>query len=162
MADAGPRGAGRPRVTRLGYDPRSGGSPSRPLAALAEPPTAVVVANVNAAHGALLEARRLGLRVPEDLSIVAIHDAWTAENAWPPLTTVRMPLYELGSRRDVGDLRPHHGGNRRRHRRDGPGAGAGRARVDRGSASLAIEPIFRPGLRPCRRAVMRDFRRLII
>ncbi|MGL4256289.1 MAG: substrate-binding domain-containing protein, partial [Microbacterium sp.] len=53
-------------------------------------------ANVNAAHGALLEARRLGLTVPEDLSIVAMHDAWTAENAWPPLTTVRMPLYELG------------------------------------------------------------------
>jgi LacI family transcriptional regulator len=54
------------------------------------------VANVNAAHGALLEARRLGLRVPGDLSIVAMHDAWTAENAWPPLTTIRMPLYELG------------------------------------------------------------------
>lgn len=96
MADAGieaPDG----RVTRLGYDPRSGGIGLARLAALAEPPTAVVVANVNAAHGALLEARRLGLRVPEDLSIVAMHDAWTAENAWPPLTTVRMPLYELGS-----------------------------------------------------------------
>ena len=85
------------RVTRLGYDPRSGGLALARLAALAQPPTAVVVANVNAAHGALLEARRLGLRVPEDLSIVAMHDAWTAENAWPPLTTVRMPLYELGS-----------------------------------------------------------------
>ncbi|WP_137844511.1 LacI family DNA-binding transcriptional regulator [Microbacterium sp. 2FI] len=83
-------------VTRLGYDPRSGGAALARVASLAEPPTAVVVANVNAAHGALLEARRLGLRVPEDLSIVAMHDAWTAENAWPPLTTVRMPLYELG------------------------------------------------------------------
>ncbi len=83
-------------VTRLGYDPRSGGAALAAVAALRQPPTAVVVANVNAAHGALLEARRLGLRVPEDLSIVAMHDAWTAENAWPPLTTVRMPLYELG------------------------------------------------------------------
>lgn len=83
-------------VTRLGYDPRSGGAALSELAALETPPTAIVVANVNAAHGALLEARRLGLRVPEDLSIVAVHDAWTAENAWPPLTTVRMPLYELG------------------------------------------------------------------
>ena len=84
------------RVTRLGYDPRSGGAALAQLAGLSERPTAVVVANVNAALGALLEARRLGLRVPEDLSIVAMHDAWTAENAWPPLTTVRMPLYELG------------------------------------------------------------------
>ncbi|WJL97016.1 LacI family DNA-binding transcriptional regulator [Microbacterium sp. ET2] len=83
-------------VTRLGYEPRNGGLALAALAALPEPPTAVMVANINAAHGALLEARRLGLRVPGELSIVAMHDAWTAENAWPPLTTVRMPLYELG------------------------------------------------------------------
>jgi len=83
-------------ITHLGYEARSGGLALSALADLPERPTAVVIANVNAAHGALLEARRLGLRVPEDLSIVAMHDAWTAENAWPPLTTVRMPLYELG------------------------------------------------------------------
>ena len=83
-------------VTSLGYEPRQGGDALAQVAALPEPPTAVVVANVNAALGALLEARRLGLRVPEDLSIVAMHDAWTAENAWPPLTTVRMPLHDLG------------------------------------------------------------------
>lgn len=82
-------------MTALGYSPAQGGEAlGRLLDAGA--PTAVVVANVNAALGALLEARRRGLRVPEDLSIVALHDAWTAENAWPPLTTVRMPLYELG------------------------------------------------------------------
>ncbi|MDY0908216.1 LacI family DNA-binding transcriptional regulator [Microbacterium sp. CFBP9034] len=95
MADAG-HAVDDDHLTRLGYDPRSGGAALARLAALEPRPTAVVVANVNAAHGALLEARRLGLRVPEDLSLVAMHDAWTAENAWPPLTTVRMPLYELG------------------------------------------------------------------
>jgi LacI family transcriptional regulator len=84
------------RIARFGYDPRSGGAGMALLAALEPRPTAVVVASLNAAHGALLEAPRLGIRVPEDLSIVAMHDAWTAENAWPPLTTVRMPLYELG------------------------------------------------------------------
>ncbi|MGL4256959.1 LacI family DNA-binding transcriptional regulator [Microbacterium sp.] len=95
MADAGLE-VREDYITRLGYDPRSGGVALSELAARDTPPSAVVVANVNAAHGALLEARRLGLTVPEDLSIVAMHDAWTAENAWPPLTTVRMPLYELG------------------------------------------------------------------
>ena len=84
-------------VTALGYEPRQGREALRLLMKHTEPPTAVVVANVNAALGALLEARTLGLRVPEDLSIVAMHDAWTAENAWPPLTTVRMPLHELGT-----------------------------------------------------------------
>jgi LacI family transcriptional regulator len=53
---------------------------------------------VNAAIGALAEARALGVRIPEDLSVVAMHDAWTAENTWPPLTTVKMPLRELGGR----------------------------------------------------------------
>jgi len=61
-------------------------------------PTAILVANVNAAIGALAEARSLGISVPDDVSVVALHDAWTAENTWPPLTTVRMPLYELGRR----------------------------------------------------------------
>jgi LacI family transcriptional regulator len=83
-------------VTSLGYEPRQGREALALLAALDEPPTAVVVANVNAALGALLEARVRGLHVPEQLSIVAVHDAWPAENTWPPLTTVRMPLYELG------------------------------------------------------------------
>jgi LacI family transcriptional regulator len=83
-------------VTSFGYDPKQGREAMRTLAALPEQPTAVVVANVNAALGLLVESRILGTHVPNDLSIVAIHDAWTAENAWPPLTTVRMPLYELG------------------------------------------------------------------
>jgi LacI family transcriptional regulator len=83
-------------VTSLGYDSQQGRAAMRALGALAERPTALVVANVNAALGLLVEARTQGIRVPDDLSIVAIHDAWTADNAWPPLTTVRMPLYELG------------------------------------------------------------------
>jgi LacI family transcriptional regulator len=83
-------------VTSLGYDPQQGREAMRVLGALPEAPTALVVANVNAALGLLVESRALGIQVPGDLSVVAIHDAWTAENAWPPLTTVRMPLYELG------------------------------------------------------------------
>jgi LacI family transcriptional regulator len=63
-----------------------------------KPPTALFIANVNAAFGALAEARTIGVRVPEDVSIIAMHEAWSAENSWPPLTTVKMPLYELGTR----------------------------------------------------------------
>lgn len=89
-------------VTRLGYEPARGAEALTLLwageeRAGEERPTAVVVANVNAAYGALAAARRLGLSVPEDLSVVAIHDAWTAEHTWPPLTTVRMPLREVGA-----------------------------------------------------------------
>lgn len=84
-------------MTSRGYSPIQGGvALGQILTSEAGAPTAIVVANVNAAFGALLEARSRGVAVPEDLSIVAIHDAWTAGYSWPPLTCVRMPLAEMG------------------------------------------------------------------
>lgn len=59
-------------------------------------PTAVFVSNTLAALGALDAARRLGIAVPQDLSIVSLHDTWLADLVTPPLTTVRTPLAELG------------------------------------------------------------------
>ncbi len=69
---------------------RTGGSKVRP--------TAVFVSNILAGMGALAAARDAGLTIPTDLSVVALHDAWLADVASPPLTTVRMPLNELGQR----------------------------------------------------------------
>lgn len=86
----------RSRVTTLGYTPQQGRDALRRVMSRPAAPTALVVANVNAAIGALAEARRLGLDVPGDVSVVAVHDAWTAENTWPPLTAVKMPMNELG------------------------------------------------------------------
>lgn len=86
----------RDHETWLGYAADNGRTALHRLMALPEPPTGVVVANVNAAIGALAEARRLGVRVPDDLSLVAVHDSWTAENTWPPLTAVRMQFYAMG------------------------------------------------------------------
>lgn len=59
-------------------------------------PTAVVVASVNAAVGALSTAQRLGLRVPGDLSIVGINTTWVSNTVYPAITTVRLPLRRLG------------------------------------------------------------------
>ncbi|GAA2274234.1 LacI family DNA-binding transcriptional regulator [Glycomyces scopariae] len=95
MAGAGD-GVDLSLTTWHGYRESEGRTALAELLARPVPPTAVVVANVNAAIGALAEARAQGLAVPEDLSVVAVHDAWTAEHTWPPLTCVRMPLYELG------------------------------------------------------------------
>jgi LacI family transcriptional regulator len=50
------------------------------------------------AVGVLDTLRRNGLRVPEDVSVVAVHDLPLAEHLVPALTTVRMPLQELGAR----------------------------------------------------------------
>lgn len=59
-------------------------------------PTGLVVANLNAAAGVMAAVHDLGLRIPEDVSVVAVHDTWIAEFLYPRLTTVSMPLYELG------------------------------------------------------------------
>lgn len=83
-------------VRRAGYGPGEGAEAAASVLALADRPTAVVVSNVNAAIGALSAAREHGIRIPEDLSVVAVHDVWFAEYAQPRLTVVRMPLYEMG------------------------------------------------------------------
>lgn len=89
--------------TALGYTADQGRQALRRLVQLDPRPTAVVVANVNAAVGLLAEAHALGIDVPHDLSIVTVLDSWTAENTWPPLTAVRMPFYAMG-RTAVGSV----------------------------------------------------------
>jgi LacI family transcriptional regulator len=96
LAGAGLAPPGRPYETRLGYTAADGRAALRRLMDLPMPPTAVVAANVNAAIGLLAEARATGVRVPRDLSVVSVHDSWTAENTWPPLTAVRMPFHAMG------------------------------------------------------------------
>jgi LacI family transcriptional regulator len=82
--------------TRIGYTVDNGRTALHRLMALDPRPTGIVVANVNAAVGLLGEARKAGIRVPEDLSVVTVHDSWTAENTWPPLTAVKMQFYTVG------------------------------------------------------------------
>jgi len=83
-------------VTRFGYEAKAGREAARFLLALKDRPTAIFVANLNAAIGVLHEIRTLGYSVPDDFSVIALHDAWTAESTWPPLTTIKFPLYEFG------------------------------------------------------------------
>ena len=84
--------------TAFGYTAAQGRAALRRLLELDPRPTAVVVANVNAAIGLLSEAHALGVDVPGELSIATVLDSWTAENTWPPLTAVRMQFYAMGER----------------------------------------------------------------
>lgn len=66
------------------------------LLALDRPPTAVFAGSDSIAIGVLAEARRNGLSVPEDLSVVGFDGTYQAEESIPPLTSVSQPLHEMG------------------------------------------------------------------
>jgi LacI family xylobiose transport system transcriptional regulator len=62
---------------------------------LPHPPTAIFASSDLQALGVYEAARRRGLRIPEDLSVVGYDDVDVASWAGPPLTTVRQPLTEM-------------------------------------------------------------------
>ena len=68
----------------------------RKLLSLPEQPTAIFCHNDMMAIGAIQEAKRLGLRIPQDLSIVGFDDIQFSQYCDPPLTTVSQPRYEIG------------------------------------------------------------------
>jgi DNA-binding LacI/PurR family transcriptional regulator len=73
------------------------------LLALAQPPTALFCYNDISAVGALLAARRRGLTVPGDLSVMGFDDLPLASYLNPALTTIRQPMRDMG-RQAVGIL----------------------------------------------------------
>ena len=60
------------------------------------PIDAVFVASDVVAFGAIAAIREAGLRVPDDISVVGFDDIALAAFFDPPLTTVRLPAYDLG------------------------------------------------------------------
>jgi LacI family transcriptional regulator len=64
--------------------------------ALDEPPTAIFACNDQMAFGAVRTLRRHDLCVPDDISVIGFDDIPDASYSYPPLTTVRQPLREMG------------------------------------------------------------------
>lgn len=89
-------GADRLVERRYGLAPAREGL--QQLMEAASPPTAVVCGNDVLAFGALLEAQRLGLDVPRDLSIVGFDDLEMASHVQPALTTVHVPAETMWRR----------------------------------------------------------------
>jgi DNA-binding LacI/PurR family transcriptional regulator len=65
-------------------------------------PEAIFVASDLVAMGAILALRRRGMNVPQDMALVGFDDVPLAGYVDPPLTTVRLPTYDLGWQ--TGDL----------------------------------------------------------
>lgn len=66
------------------------------LLALDERPTAIFAGSDSIAVGVLREARRRGIHVPEELSLVGFDGTALAEDSVPALTSVAQPLHDMG------------------------------------------------------------------
>ncbi len=98
----------RPALVRAGLGPEralilrdamsleGGHGAGQRLLALEPRPTAAICHNDVMAIGLLQACAERGVRVPRDLSIVGWDDVPYASLVTPPLTTVRVPRYELG------------------------------------------------------------------
>lgn len=60
-------------------------------------PTAIFADNLFTAANVLTAVKQLGLRVPDDVSVVGFDNAPIAAHLWVPLTAVQMPNEELGA-----------------------------------------------------------------
>ncbi|MFS0702273.1 LacI family DNA-binding transcriptional regulator [Cellulomonas sp. 179-A 4D5 NHS] len=86
-----------PELIRVGgYRPESAEQPARELLALDDPPTAIFAANDLSAIRTMQVAQGLGLRVPEDLSVIGFDNVPESALAVPQLTTVAQPIQEMG------------------------------------------------------------------
>ena len=88
-----------PPRARSSSDPRASTAASPRMRRAVEDglrPTAVLVMSDAMAIGVLRAARELGLRVPEDLSVVGFDDIDLSQHTNPPLTTVHQPIRQKG------------------------------------------------------------------
>jgi LacI family transcriptional regulator len=59
-------------------------------------PTAIFTGNDEMAVGVYRVAHDLGLSIPEDLSVVGYDDAPIASQVWPALSSVHLPIRDMG------------------------------------------------------------------
>ena len=81
-------------------------------------PTAIVAANDYCAFGALSALREADVQIPEEMSVCGFDGLTSSRYAAPPLTTVQVPIREIGNRAirqlvarlngEAGDAPPRH------------------------------------------------------
>jgi LacI family transcriptional regulator len=84
-------------VKRGNLTPESGYQAAKELLEMPDRPTAVLASNDLMAFGAIQAARDLGLSVPGDLAMVGFDNIQLSSYFYPTLTTVEIPMYNLGT-----------------------------------------------------------------
>lgn len=78
------------------YELDVGGQLTERLLQMDDPPTAIMANNDLMAMGVLQKLYEKNIRIPEEMSVVGFDDIAIARMTSPPLTTVRVPKYEMG------------------------------------------------------------------
>jgi len=87
-----------PDLVRPGnWEPSAGYQQTLELMRLAHPPTAIFCANDMMALGCYDALKELGRAIPGDVSVVGYDDREVAQFTRPPLTTVLLPHFEMGT-----------------------------------------------------------------
>ncbi len=84
-------------VARAPYSIAEAKAVCRDLLSPARPFSALLCGNDIIAQGALSAAQELGIRIPEDLSVIGIGDFPGSADMFPALTTVAIPAQEIGA-----------------------------------------------------------------
>jgi LacI family transcriptional regulator len=96
----------------------AGHDAARKFLGMRSPPTAIFAANDSMALGALSAIREAGLRVPQDVAVAGFDDIPIARYANPPLSSVHVPISELGTRAMEKLLQAVKGGASHTRRQD--------------------------------------------
>jgi LacI family transcriptional regulator len=86
------------RMIETSYSIETGAEAFAKLMNSTNPPTVVMCGNDVMAAGALKQARKMGIAVPQDVSITGFDDIELAQLVTPQLTTVHVPHRDMGGR----------------------------------------------------------------
>ena len=87
-----------PSLVRVGgYRPETADQPVHELLELTERPTAIFAANDLSAIRTMEVAREMGIRVPQELSVIGFDNVPESALTTPPLTTINQPIRRMGA-----------------------------------------------------------------
>lgn len=79
-------------IAKGGYTFESGIEAAERLLSLPRRPTAIFASNDEMAAGVYKVAHKIGIAIPQQLSVIGFDDSPIASRIWPPLTTIRLPI----------------------------------------------------------------------
>lgn len=83
-------------VHRLGAQRMNGAQAMRTLMSLRDRPTAIFIADPPTAVGAINQAHAMGVKIPDDVSIIGFDDADTRNDVYPMMSAICQDAHKLG------------------------------------------------------------------